>query len=401
MSISHTRSKIRNRFWIPKDTPIIKTVLKKCKICFDQRGQRYHVPDSPDFPAFKFDVNNPWKTVYIDMTGHFFIKDKYNNAEKVYFIVFVCASTGSGHIEIAIDASAEAFANSFQRFCSFHGVPDKIISDHGSNFKAYDNQLKLINATKENSFLVDKEIEWVFCPIGDPHFNGFCERHLGILKSIMRKAVKNRLLTLDQLITVGSYAQAVFNERPLCVLDNSDPNIVPLTPNSLVYGRNLPQFVHGSGSSDEADPDYGITKKSCTVMHNKLRNTLAAVHKTWISEYLAFLSRKDSNRQKNSPFTKSIIVPKVNDYVLIKENSKDLRIGKITELFKSDDGEVRKVMLRTDKYEGIYPITNLRFLEGHPKSPDEVDQEIIPDLEVRPKRQAAEMAKDKIKQMSE
>ena len=58
-------------------------------------------------------------------------------------------------------------------------------------------------------------------------------------------------------------------------------------------------------------------------------------------------------------------------------------------------------MLRTDKYEGIYPITNLRFLEGHPKSPDEVDQEIIPDLEVRPKRQAAEMAKDKIKQMSE
>ena len=111
--------------------------------------------------------------------------------------------------------------------------------------------------------------------------------------------------------------------------------------------------------------------------------------------------QKRLNRQKNSPFTKSIIVPKVNDYVLIKENSKDLRIGKITELIKSDDGEVRKVMLRTDKYEGIYPITNLRFLEGHPKSPDEVDQEIIPDLEVRPKRKAAEMANDKIKQMSE
>ena len=70
------------------------------------------------------------------MNGHFCIKDKYGNAEKVYFIVFVCASTGSGHIEIAMDASAEAFANSFERFCSKNGVPDKIISDLGSNFRA-------------------------------------------------------------------------------------------------------------------------------------------------------------------------------------------------------------------------------------------------------------------------
>ena len=51
------------------------------------------------------------------MTGHYFIKDKYGNSEKVYFIVFVCASTGSGHVEIAMQASAEAFANSFERFC--------------------------------------------------------------------------------------------------------------------------------------------------------------------------------------------------------------------------------------------------------------------------------------------
>ena len=68
---------------------------------------------------------------------------------------------------------------------------------------------------------------------------------------------------------------------------------------------------------------------------------------------------------------------------------------------KSDDGEIRKVILRTDKYEGVYPITNLRFLEGHPKSPEKVDHKIFPDLQARPKRQAAEMAKDKIKQMAD
>ena len=43
----------------------------------------------------------------------------------------------------------------------------------------------------------------------------------------------------------------------------------------------------------------------------------------------------------------------------------------------------------------------LGSLKGHPKSPDKVDHEIIPDLQARPKRQAAEMAKDKIKQMAD
>ena len=33
MSIYYTRSKLRNRFWIPKDTLIIKSVLNKCQIC--------------------------------------------------------------------------------------------------------------------------------------------------------------------------------------------------------------------------------------------------------------------------------------------------------------------------------------------------------------------------------
>ena len=300
-----------------------------------------------------------------------------------------------------MDASAQAFANSFERFCSKNGVPEKIVSDQGSNFKAFNNELKVISGEiTKYKFLSDKGVSWVFCPIGDPHFNGYCERHLGILKSIMKKSVKNRLLTLDQLMTVASYAQAVFNERPLCVMDNNDINFVPLTPNTLVYGRNLRQFAHGSYRGDEGDPDYSITKESCVIMHKKLRSTLAAVNKIWISEYLGFLARKDAYRQKNSPFTKSIIIPKVNDWVLIKDNSKDLRMGKIVELIKSDDGEIRKVVLKTEHSEGIYPVTNLRFLECHPDSDNKGDQTEFSIVRNKHLRQAAQVAKDRIKQMS-
>ena len=98
-------------------------------------------------------------------------------------------------------------------------------------------------------------------------------------------------------------------------------------------------------------------------------------------------------------FVKSIIKPSINDWVLIKDNSRDFRIGKIIMLIKSDDGEVRKAILKTDHSEGVYPITNLRFLECHAKSNDKVDQKISPNVQCRPKRQAAEMVRAKIGQM--
>ena len=409
MSIHYTRSKIRNRFWIPKDTPVIKSVISNCEICRVERGQRYHVPDSPDLPNYRFDVCNPWRVTYLDMTGHYFIKDKFGNAEKVYFIIFVCASTGSGQVEIAMQATAEAFANSFERFCSKNGVPEKILSDHGSNFVAFNNELQLTSREiTKNRFLVDKKISWEFLPIGDPHFNGYCERALGILKSIMKKAVKNKLLTLDQLMTVSSYAQAVFNERPLCVMDNGDPNVVPLTPNSLTLGRNLRQFAHSVPESDGADPDFPLPGAKCSAMSKKLRDTLASVQKNWISEYLGFLARKDGVRQKGAPCTKSLIVPRKNDWVLVKDNNRDLKLGKITKIIKSnDDGEIRKVVLKIKDSEYIHPVTNLRLLEcqSYDESIESNANKVINKTKVnntniskRPQRDAAKIALRKIKQ---
>ena len=325
-----------------------------------------------------------------------YIKDNHGNAEKIYFSVFVCGATGTGHIEVCVDASSEAFANSFERFSARRGIPSLVISDQGSNFKGYYNELtKISNDSVVKNFLSDKGISWKYTPIGDPHFNGLCERALGILKNIMKKAVKNRLLTLDQLHTVACYAESLFNERPLGVLDANDPNFVPVTPNTLVYGRSLRHFSHSNGNTDAGDPDFEISVKSCEVMQKRLRSTLASVRKTYISEYLGSLARKDEARQKRSPYTKSIIKPQINDWVLIKDDSRDLRIGKILTLIISDDGEVRSVKVKTKSHEGIYPVTNLRFLEFHnPKFTNHSEElegsEVMP--KARPKRAAAEKA---------
>ena len=105
---------------------------------------------------------------------------------------------------------------------------------------------------------------------------------------------------------------------------------------------------------------------------------------------------KYSDSREN--FVKSIFKPNIfpkshND------KSGDFRVGRIVMLIKSDDGEIRKAILKTDHFQGLYPITNLRFLECHPKSNDKVYQQIIPNVQYRPKRQAAEIASAKLGQM--
>ena len=63
--------------------------------------------------------------------------------------------TGSGHIEITMHASAEVFTNSFDRFCSKNKVPEKTISDQGSNFEAFNTELKGSDNLLNKIFLID------------------------------------------------------------------------------------------------------------------------------------------------------------------------------------------------------------------------------------------------------
>ena len=374
MGLNYTRAHLRRKFWVPSVTCTIKRVVASCDVCKLERGKRYHVFDSPALPEFRFNVDEPWTVTAVDMTGHEWVKSGTDGSvAKVYFIFFVCVATGCGHIEMTPDASSSAFANAFDRFTSRRGVPHMLVSDHGSNFKGYENELKaLADDQAMESFLFEKGIVWKFTPIGAPHFNGFIERQIGILKSVIRKSVKNKVLSNDQLLTVACYAESIYNERPLCVTDSDDVDFVPITPNTLVYGRSLRQFAHTVSEIDLNDLEFRVSCKSLNVMSRKLKSTLAQVRKVWQAEYLHFLATKDSSRRARAPSTKSLLMPAVGDVVLIKD-SRDFRLGRIVQLFLSEDGECHSARIRTKNGgEGCYPVCNIRLLErGESSKPPE------------------------------
>ena len=198
--------------------------------------------------------------------------------------------------------------------------------------------------------------------------------------------------------------QSLFNERPLCIMDADDPDFIPITPNMLNYGRSLRHFNHDVESQDLNDPEFVLDNNSINWKWKKLKRNLAQLRKIWIHDYLHLLTKKDISRQKNSPHTKSLILPKVNDWVLIKDNANELRIGKITELIRSDDGEIRSTRVKTKLGgEGCYPVTNLRYLEFHNEGENKNDmvetkQQIV-ESSKRPKRIAAKLAQKKISEI--
>ena len=367
MGKTATIRNMRNKFWVTKYTKVVNHVIKDCKKCICERGKRYHVPGSPELPEFRFDLDTPFATTAVDMTGFFLCKEKDGKESKAYILLFVCMSTGCGHVEVIDSASAEVFSQAVERFMAHRGVPLQFFSDNGSNMKGYFPELKELSnyITKEGSE-IQQGINWIWTPSLAPHFNGFCERSVGLIKGIIKKAVGRKILTFGQLSTVAAYAQAVFNERPLHVMTNTDPDYIPITPNMLVFGRNLRMLSHDVAELNLQDPDFRANKrKSIPIMALKLRDTLASVRKNWREDYFQFLTAKDALRNKCSPHKKSLIIPKIDHFVLVKDDSSDLRVGKIKELIPSSDGEIRQALVSTKHGQSIFPILKLRYLEGY------------------------------------
>ena len=152
---------------------------------------------------FRFNFLNPWKLTFLVMIDQYFVKGNYGNVGDCPCL------TDSVHSDIAMYTSVKAFVNLFVKLCTNNRIRDKLVSDRGYGFNAFNIELKIISGkTTLNS----------------------------------NNSVKNRLIIFDLPMYVSSHALVIRIGRLLCVLDNKD---IHITPNTFVYGKTL--FVHGSG----------------------------------------------------------------------------------------------------------------------------------------------------------
>ena len=191
---------------------------------------------------------------------------------------------------------------------------------------------------------------------------GVYERMIGLFKKFLKRTI-GHLLPLDEFVTICAYAEAACNDRPLYYVSRQDTGTFPLTPNMLLYGRNLRQCNIDESEVDLNDPTYefgqpGHLNRTC----KHLKSKRIQFRKIWSHEYLSALRDRNQSRNKNSPSTKYMLVPSIGDIVVFSSNSM-LRTGKILKLLPSADQEIRKVLVESEGHESIQAVANLRLLE--------------------------------------
>jgi hypothetical protein len=221
------------------------------------------------------------------------------------------------------DCSAESCVAVLNRFISSRGAPKLFVSDNGSAFIS-----KLVQ-----EFVASKFIRWMFNTAAAPWFGGFFERMIKSVKRCLKKVVFNARLNYDELLTVIKEIENIVNNRPLIYMYD-DVNQELLTPNKLLFGRNLETVA----SDIEISVENDISKRA------KYTETLLDHWwKRWRDDYLTEL--REYHKLKAQ---KQSLCPNDGDIVLIaddKTKRSQWKVGRITKLIRSKDDMVRSAEL--------------------------------------------------------
>ena len=307
-------------------------------------------------------------------------------------------------------------------------VENRIISDNAAQFKLASETINKVwrqILTEENivSYSANENIQWVFTVELAPWMGGFYERLVGIVKRSLRKAIGRVCLNSEQLLTILKEAEAVINSRPLVYVGDDINSSMTLTPAHFLTLNpkiGLPITTADDTNDTDYNPEFS-SADTLLVTWKKGLKLLSSFWKIWRDEYLLSLRERQQIELKQ-PRVQSSFTANMGDVVLIKDGLPrgSWRLGRIQELIKSRDGNIRsaRVCLTTGKIIGrplsiLYPIecqgkeTNMDSQKQDTNQTGAMRQnksEVQTESEdsdtsgaMRPKRHAAKIARDKIR----
>ena len=348
-----TLADIRQVFWIIKGRAAVKRVLSRCVTCRKLKA-RAETQMMGNLPESRVTPNEPpFSRVGIDYFGPFFVK-RGRSELKRYGCIFTCLSTRAVHLEVSHSLDTDSFINALQRFIARRGEPTEIRSDNGTNFVGAQLELKRSiqewNQNQINSFLLRKEITWIFNPPGASHMGGVWERLIRSIRSVLNSLLGLQRLDDEGLSTLMTVVESIVNNRPITKLSDDPNDDSPLTPNHLLLQR--------PGSI--LPPGKFVDKDMYRRRWRQVQYQADIFWKRWVHEYLPTLQE----RQKWFFPCRNLVK---GDLVLIKDDNMARNLwplGLIVDTFPGSDGLVRSVIVKTKG--GIYerPTTKICLLEG-------------------------------------
>lgn len=336
-------SYISSRYWIVRAKALIKSCIHKCLICARLKAKS-RTQLMGDLPKVRVTPARAFLHTGVDFAGPFNIsmsKGRGIRTQKAYICVFICMSTKAMHLELVSDLTSEAFIAAFKRFVARRGKCSDIWSDQGRNFVGANKEL--MAAWKEANLVFEGVIsntlalegtQWHYIPAYSPNFGGLWEAGVKSVKHHLKRILTTNL-TYEEMTTVLCQIEACLNSRPLCPIDDKDPDCIEvLTPGHFLIGE-APIVV--------PSPNFKNINMHCLSRWQYTQKLLGDFWRRWQQEYLTRLQQRPIWLKKSEEF-------KIGDVVLIKTDGLPpgkFSLGRVVDKHPGKDGITRVYSIKS------------------------------------------------------
>jgi len=325
------------------------------------------MPRMPPWPKERVNEALPFQYTGLDYFGPMYIKEFQQSTDKestiaikkVWVCLFTCLVVRAIHLEVVEDMSTDQFLLCLRRFIARRGTPQQIISDNAKQFKLARKVLTKVHqeaslCDEAQDFLSDRGIKWTLIVELAPWMGGFYEHLVGITKRVLRKVLGADSLTLIQLYTVLTEAEAVVNSTILVYVSDDDSGHV-IVPNDFLSMKtnNVVCEEYREGRDTDYQPTATISNADKVIdVWKCTQQKMKQFWQLWRNDYL--LNLRERPAYLKSPKKQTHTIPQAGNVMLIKENLPRGRwkVGIIHELVQGRDGLVRsaKVLISPKSY---------------------------------------------------
>ena len=350
-------------FWIVSGKRAVSSLIHHCVVCRKLRG-KHHEQIMADLPADRLSNDPPFTYVGLDAFGPWSVtarKTRGGQANaKRWAVIYSCMATRAVHIEVLESMDTSSFINALRRFFALRGPAKLLRSDCGTNFIGACRELGINSSGRQKEsldrFLADQGCEWHFNPPHASHMGGSWERMIGIARRILDAMLLQlgpAKLSHEVLSTLMAEVTAIMNARPLCAVSSDPDQPLILAPATLLT-QKIGAPLDAPCESDDKDLFRSQWRR--------VQRLADMFWGRWRREYINSL-------QARTRWTTEKPNLREGKVVLLKDaqaKRNDWPLGLITKTFPSEDGKVRKVLVKTTKAgerkQFLRPITEIILL---------------------------------------
>lgn len=332
MTVNELRS---NGIWIIGCSRAVASHIHKCTKCRRYRRNTQN-PKISDLPEERMEMTPPFTYCGIDCFGPFYVKEARKELKVKYGLLFTCMCSRAIHVEMLDDLTTDAFINALRAFIAIRGNVRQLRCDQGTNFVGVKREFISAMKDLDQEQLKEHGCEFIMNTPSSSHMGGVWERQIRTIRSVLTAILDHSAKRLDSasLRTFLYEVMAIVNSRPLTTEHLNDPtSLEPLTPNHILMMK-----------SNIISPPPGQFVSQDLYLRKRWRQVQYLANEFWTrwkKEYLL-------NLQQRQIWQKDKRNAKVNDIVILHEDDSPRnrwRLARVTEVYPSADGRVRKVKL--------------------------------------------------------